>query len=259
MKISKKLLTTATIMSLTLVTLTGCKNKDPLSYEEMDKEQLVEELYAMDNKYDTIFKENEKYKDMLKVLDSSGSTAPSISVMNDGSGHLTFNTYDSKMIFPNTFVYPGTVEISANTKIVLADQFSISPTNGWITKLNGASLELEHSSGISGLIKVGSIDELYVTGSFREDILQPWFKDISTDTVVYSDIFVNNKMWGGQAKAPIYIDEELAYLKAGMYGLGKYSVQYVFVYRGANDPGKDELVDSLLNTMELLNLDVSVN
>lgn len=255
---SKKYMGALAVSLLSLSMLTGCGDKD-LEYEDMNKDQLLEEVYALEAKNQSLFVENAQYRSLLTVLDSSGSTAPAISTMNDGSGKLTFNTYDSKMIFPSTFVYPESKEISANTKIVLADNFSVSPSNGWITKLNGASLELEHSNGVSGLIKIGSIDDVYLMDKFEDEVMKPWFDQVTNETVVYSDIFVNKRKWGTQAKVPINIDGEKAYLKAGMYGIGDYSVQYVFVYRGANDPAKDEIIDSLLNSMVLLGLDVSIS
>lgn len=259
-KYFKKGIVLSAIVGTTALSLVGCGGEDK-SYEDMSKDELISEIYSLEDKNSALFSENAKYKNMLEVLDSSGSTAPSISAMNDGSGNLTFNTYDSKMIFPSTFVYPETTEISANTKIVLSDNFSVSPSNGWITKLNGASLELEHANGVSGLIKVGHVDNVYenVTTTFKDEVMKPWFSAITKENVIYSDIFVNNRMWGTQAKTPIYIDGEDAYLKAGMYAVGNYSVQYVFVYRGSNDAAKDEIIDTLLNSMTLLGLEVSIS
>lgn len=254
---NRKLLNLMTVIALSSICICGC-GKDK-TYEDMSKKELLEEIYSLENDYMVLLEENDNYISLLSTIDSSGSTLPAITSMSDGSGNLTFNTYDSKMIFPETWVYPESKEISSNTSIVIANNFSISPSSGWITKFNGASLELEHSSGVSGLIKVGQIPEMYDMETFQEDVIEPWFNSISRESILYSDIFVDDRMWGTQAKTPIYIDGEDAYLKAGMYGLGDYSVQYVFVYRGEKDASKDEVVDTLLNSMELLGLDVSIS
>lgn len=256
---NKKSYILALVGLITALAITGCGDNEDKEYKDMSKEELIEVIGELESKNSKLFSDNANYKKTLEVLSSTGSTSPSISVMSDGSGNLTFNTYDSKMIFPSTFVYPDTTEISANTSIVLSDNFSVSPSSGWITKLNGASLELEHSNGVSGLIKVGQIKKLYDANKIKEDAVMPWFEGITKETVVYSDIFVNKRMWGTQAKTPIYIDGEKAYLKAGMFGLGNYSVQYVFVYRGENDASKDEIVDAVLNSMKLLGLEVSIS
>lgn len=250
------------LMILTIIgaiLITGCGKSEDKEYEDMSKDELITEIYDLESRNSKLFTENANYKKLISSIDSSGSTLPAISTMNDGSGNLTFNTYDSKMIFPSTWQYPGSKEISANTRIVLAEHFSVAPSNGWITKLSGASLELEHTNGVSGLIKVGQIEDMYDTKLMKDEVVAPWFSSFSKETVIYTDIFVDNRMRGVQAKTPIYIDGEEAYLKAGIFGLGEYSVQYVFVYRGINDASKDEVIDAILNSMTLLNLDVSIS
>ena len=135
---------------------------------------------------------------------------------------------------------------------------SIEAGSNWIVKAGTASLDLEHSSGISGTIKVGRQSFLYTDESLKNDVLGPWFRGLPPSTVTYTTININgSNAYGCQAVTPTLIDSENAYLRCGMFansadasGKGK-CVTYIFVYRGDKDPSKDEAIMNLLNSIKI--------
>lgn len=250
------------VLTITLIIatlFTGCKKEDDESYESMSKDELISEINNLLDERNSLLVENSKYKSTLNSIDSFKSSAPAISAMKDGSGNLTFTTYDSTMIFPSSFAYPETCEISGNSSISIVPNITIVPTDNWICKLNGATLQLEHTTGISGTVKVGQISKLYDKEKLQSDVMSPWFSGITSGSVMYSNIFMKGISWGTQAQTKIFIDEEPAYLKCGMIGFGNYSVIYTFVYRGEQDQTKDESVDLLINSLNILGQDVTVD
>ncbi len=249
--ISLLLIITVTSMSI----LTGCGKQETgneeKALEDMDKDEIIVEYNTLKDKYYNAILENESLNDMLKKLDTEANNGPSVAVMSDGSGNLSLNTYTSKMIFPNEFAYPKATEIAANSKIDIVQSVSISPNDNWITKIKAASVEMEHTTGVEGIVKLGYTEELYKKENLKAEVIEPWFKGISNNTVVYSNIFLDGVMWGTQASAEIFINEEQAQLVCGMLGFSNTSLVYIFVYRGAKDANKDEAIKSILNTISM--------
>lgn len=254
-----KKLAIISIMLTMILTLEGCS--DGGSYDSMSKDELINEIglltLQLQEKDSTI----ETLQSALGISNNSGDVSPGISSMNDGSGNLTFNTYDSKMIFPDTFEFPNSEELIADPKVSLSGILDITPNSNWLTRVGGTSIELEHSTGISGLIKVGQLytNDYYSSGDIQVNVLKPWFDQVTNASVSYQEIFVDNTVWGSQANTSIFIDEEPAQLKCGMFYIGDYSVTYIFTYRSdVKDANKDEVITNLINSMKIVGLKVSV-
>lgn len=253
---------TLVIFTIILALLaTGCSNESSGTYDKMSKSELISKINELNT--DIALKENEvkKFKTMMGLSDGDNYGTPGVSIMNDGSGNLNFTTYDSKMIFPETFKFPGALEMSANPKISLSGVLELTPNQNWLSRIGGNCVELEHSSGISGIIKVGSqVGNDYISpDDLKVKVIGPWFEQVTNATVSYQDIFLDDKAWGAQADTSIYIDNEEAQLKCGMFYIGSYSVTYVFTYRSSErDSNKDEVINNIINSMKLTNLKVSV-
>lgn len=250
-KISKLLICTVVMSTL----LTGCKG-DGSDISKMSKSQIIEQYNNLSASYDDLSNTLAETQKTLDSLSSDGTVSPAITTLGDGSNRLTFNSTDSKIIFPNTFLYPNSQAIVPDGKVNITSSVSVSPSSNWVLKINGSALEMEQSSGyanetISGTIKVNETNEQVTVEQLQSEVLAPWFENITTDSVAYTDIFVGNTSFGKQAEVPIMIDSENAYLICGMAAYGSYSVTYIFVYRGNQDTTKSELIKNIINTISI--------
>lgn len=251
-KIVSVILTTVMVLSMTAC---GSDPSDPTTWS---KQELLSNYTSLQANFDSLAEDLDNLQIMYDALAESNPTS-AISYVGDGTGtRLTFNSADSKIIFPDSFKYPESEQISANGSIEIVQNISVTPGNNWVCKLNGASLELEHSTGISGVIKIGRIQSMYDKSLLQDEVLAPWFSNVPSSTLVYNKIFLGNEMQGVQATTPTTIDSEDAYLRAGILGYGNYSVTYIFVYRGNQDSTKDESILSVLNSIEITGSKLSV-
>lgn len=254
---NKRLLTFSIVASLSIVSLTGCGSKAD-GLQGMPKSELITAYEELQTNYRDL---NTKYNDLsstASAIEVTNSADPIIGYVSNGTGELTFNSKDAKVIFPTQFQYPSSSQVKANGQINLSDNISVAPGSNWVCKLNGTTLELEHSSGMSGIIKVGQLDSGAANLSFedlRDNVLNPWFEGnkMVTSKVAYSSIFVQNSTnaVGADASLSIYIDSEDAYLDCGMASVSGNTLTYVFVYRSESDDSKNESIKTLLNSIKI--------
>lgn len=249
-KFTKKTISVLLIGVLMCSMLTGC-NKDEEDLTKMSKEELIEKCNYYASCYTDAIMQLEDAKLVLEQIQGYTSTGPSFSAMAIENDKLSFNSYDSKIIFPSEFGYPDAKETAASTSVSLTNSVKANPGPNWIMKLSGSTLELEHTTGVSAIIKIGEFYELYNRDSLRDDIIAPWFEQITDGSVRYSSIFVSGDKWGDQAQANILIDGEDAYLVCGIVGFAETSITYVATYRGKQDATKDGIINTLINSIEL--------
>lgn len=253
----KKRILSIMLATLMITIVTACSS-DPTDPKTWSKHELLERYQSLTDEYLQLGEEKENLQIMYDAIAETNPTA-AISFVGDGTGtRMTFNSADSKIIFPDSFKYPESEQISANGNIEIVQNVTVTPGNNWVCKLNGASLEMEHSSGISGVIKVGKLTSMYDKSLLQDEVLAPWFSNVPSSTVIYNRIFLNNEMQGVQATTPTTIDSEDAYLRAGILGYGNYTLTYIFVYRGAQDSTKDESILSVLNSITITGSKLSV-
>lgn len=247
----KKITCAILITALASTMLAGCGKGDG-KFSGMKKSEIITEYENLESAYNDLTEQLVQTQNSLDALSKDGTVNEAITTMGDGTGRFTFNSTDSKIIFPNSFVYPNAQPIVPDGSITITTGVTVSPSSTWISRINGSALELEQSSNkISGTIKVNTITEQLPTDQLLTDVLQPWFDSVSYSGVTYTDIFVGSSSFGKQAETPIMIDSENAYLVCGMVGLGNYSVTYIFVYRGDPDTTKNELIKNIINTISI--------
>jgi len=240
--------------------LTGCADNTSDSDERFNgkSREDIKQLYlGLADEYTKLYNQYNDLQAVYGGIQSESIPSAAIGVAGDGSGRFTFYSVDSKIIFPSTFEYPGSTQNPSDGSVSIVNGVSIEPGSNWVLKTGTATLELEHTSGISGTIKVGRQSFLYSAESLQNDVLAPWFKGLPPSDVTYSTINVNGaNAYGCQATTPTLIDSESAYLRCGMLGnsVGEGEgkcITYIFVYRGSKDPTKDEAIANLLNTIKI--------
>lgn len=249
----KNIIACILLNSILVLTLSGCgKNESELS--KMSKSELIEQCETLEELYNELDMQYSNLKANMDEYEQDGEFVEAITTTGDGTGRFTFNSNDSKIIFPSSFTYPGSTAIVPDGKIDITSTVSVKPASTWITKINGASLELESTdSSISGTIKVNGIEENLDSNTLKTDVLSPWFESIANKKVVYTDIFIKGNTLGEQAEVPILINSENAYLICGMASYDSEALTYVFVYRGDEDSNKNLIIKELLNTIKINN------
>ena len=245
----KRLVVIIMIAILTM-SMTACKeSSNPL--ENMSKKELVSTVERLMGEVANKTAEVDSMQELLYAMQDGGNVTEAISMMENGKNTKTFNSINNKIMFMSDFRYPDSKPAPASSKIEITESISISPTSNWICTLNGASIELNHTDGIYGILKASKIDSLYKKEDMQENAFEPFFKSFGAYNTSYSNLFLDNDWWGMQAIATIYIDEEEAQLRCGMVGYANEALIYMFVYNGGKDTTKDELELTLLKTTEM--------
>lgn len=255
----KKAIVAILLGAMVFTGLTGCGSKDPL--QKMSKTELIDLYNTTANELDKLGAEYEDYKSLTKGIQSENEITAAISITGDGTGRYSFNVVqDSKIIFPQEFMYPESTTVTGDGCINIVDGVTIRPSTNWICKLNGSTLELENTdAGISGTIKVGHQNNIYEVGKLKTDVMAEWFKPLPPSQVNYTNISVGKDAYGVQATTPTRIASEDAFLRCGMLAAtDKHSIVYIFVYRGQEDSSKNESITSLLNSITLSGQEIIV-
>jgi len=249
--INKKAILTIMVLTITSSVFTGCGAEDDISSKS--KKELVQMYTELETKYYALGAEYDEYKSLTTGIQSETEVTSAISITGDGTGRFTFNSVDSKIIFPVTFQYPGSTAAPGDGVVNIVSGVNISPTANWICKLNGTTLELENpDSGVSGTIKIGKQEYVYDVEALKADVIEPWFAQLPPAQVNYSNVYVDSQPFGVQATTPTTIDSEDAFLRCGMVASSSgYCITYVFVYRGTSDSSKNESIQNLLNSITI--------
>lgn len=254
----RKLVSTALIMSFIATLMSGCGGSTDERFKGMSTAEIIAQYDAVVSEKDQIEADYNSLQVMYSTLTSEDAPTNFIGYVGDGSNRFTFNSVDSKIIFPASFQYPASEQVAASGSINIVNEVSVTPGSNWIVKLAGSTLELEHSSGISAIIKVGGVQTLYNAEELQADVLEPWFENIPESSVTYQDIFIDTVKFGSQAITPTMINSENAVLRCGMVGYGSNSVTYVFVYRGDQDLTKDESILNVINSISINGVNLTV-
>lgn len=227
----------------------ACGDKDPLL--SMSKKELAQMIKDQSGDISKGYAEIERLRELIIDTQGEESLIASISTMDDGSGRLTFNSIRGKIKFEKPLEYPGSGQAPNTSSVGITNSLSIVPTNNWVVVLEGTSIELEHTSGISGIIKAGQIKELYNRDMLQEEVMEPFFESIPSSRTVFSKLFLDDQWWGLEGKAETMINEAPSYIRCGMVGLGEQSFTYIFLYNGERDSNKEESILSLLKTLKM--------
>ena len=261
------------VIILNSVFVTACgedEDKDPLlSYS---KEELVEMIKIAQNdtdsawnSYDELEAEKnariEELEKMLKGIQTSDVETSGIREFNDGTGRLTFTSVDSKVSLPVEFNYPGAVETAGISAVRVSDSVSIFPSGRWVNSVNGATIELYHSTGISFKLSVGFLDReaRKLTTDKLEEKMNEFFSNLPPSSIKYSRVYLDDTWFGLDAKTDTFIDEAKSQIRCGWIGYGETAVNYFAVYDGEVDDDKDETILNLINSIQIYTKPIKVS
>lgn len=242
----RKLIAMSLILILVLG-LTGCgggKSKEDL---ERENATMLQMLKDSEDKIATL-------EATIKAL--SGSDANDvISSINTG----VINEIKGTLVLPVQMEFNGFTEAPGAGKLVIAQNVAISPSNNWVVKVKGSTVELGHQSGIHGIIKIGTIQDMIKPEQIDNDVLKPFYSKLAKGGVTYKNIFAGDTCWGRQVQFSTSIGKDTGIVTAGAVAVNGVAVMYNFVYKGNLDSTKNELIEILLKTMTIGGLEVTFN
>lgn len=244
-----------------VVSLAGCGNdeeKDPLLKES--KQSLVEMVNSTNTELISCYERIGELEELLKSVQEEKGPTSAITEMSDGTGRRTFNTVNGTFSLPVEFKYPNSSQAPNTSSVNISEAVKITPTANWTLKLTGTTLEVSHTSGIAGTITVGYLDREAQKTMVAD--LQPYLDELLSslpiDTKKTGSLFLNDNKFGIDNISHTFMDEKDAMIRCGILGYGEISLQYFFVYTGEQDSAKDEVILSLIKTLNIWNIQLSV-
>lgn len=242
----RKLIAMSLILIMVL-SLTGCGGGK--SREDLERENaiMLQMLKDSEDKIATL-------EATIRAL--SGSDANDvISSINTG----VVNEIKGTLALPEQMKFNGFAEAPGEGKLIIAQNVGISPSNNWAVKVKGSTVELGHQSGIHGVIKIGTIQDMIKPEQLDNDVLKPFYNKLAKGGVTYKNIFTGDVCWGRQVQFTTSIGNETGVVTAGAIAVNGVAVMYTFAYKGNLDSTKNELIEILLKTMTIGGLQVTFN
>lgn len=247
----KRLVNTVVILGM-LVAIAGCSSEEPVDLMKEKKETVVNMYNDLLQSYNSLTVEYNELNSKLSNVYADKQLNPGVTSVGDGSGNLTTHSVNEKIEFNSPLTYPNSSSVEASSSINITDNVSVIARDNWTTKLYNSTVELEHSSGISGNISVERINEYISGGNMKDLILTPWIEETTKEPVEYNNIFINNTVLGYQGRTQILIDEtNKSTMTCGIAGNNNIAVSYVFVYDGDSDSVKNELIKGIVESVSI--------
>lgn len=262
------------VLAITMIGgLVGCgaKSGEASDYDSMSKKQLLATCKQMEAELLQVYDDYDSLQEAVNNAGIANDNLPNIKEVEDGTGRWTFVSNDDIITFNRDWVYPNSVEAANTSKVGVSKNVFFKPYENWLLMQKGNTTELNHKAGISGKISVGNIEEssgmYYVTKEeyeqkgwedapmttdvIKERIIEPWINDLANvGSVVYNELYLEDRVVGLQAETTTLVDGNEAHLKFGMFNTNRgEACQYIFIYTGSYDSIKEEHIDLLISSI----------
>lgn len=243
-----RLLTVLTLMAFLSMSLVGCSGPS--------KSDLQIQVNQLEAELGKVKKEKESAENTLKALTKEGEVKTYISYVDDKTKTLTFNKLNDRVIFDIPLEYPDSSQTPNNSKISIAGNVNLVPTNNWIMISDGTALELNHTSGIYGNIQVSKIAKTLKYDEVHAKLEEFNSAIPSEQEPAYGKLFLDTYTSGEYFKRKTLVDSNPAVLTAGLMGAGTIGVAFAFMYDGEPDSTKDEIIGNLLKSIDVNGLKI---
>lgn len=233
----KKLLSLGVIV-LTLPMMSGCEY---LSLKNEIK-SLKEEIAVLEEENVGLQKRIENMSVTEEVIDSSLSVVDNTPMFNLKE--------DGKLVFPNKLIVPNSKSDANNSIIRVGTTFTYKPSDNWVYRLKGGTLELTHPMKIWGTVKAISTEEIVPEDQLK-DILQPFFKDFPKTKISYRKIFMDEVAVGMLATADIPVNNKKHVVNVGFISIGDYGQLYLFNFEEVDKVTQQELVNLFITSCSI--------
>lgn len=250
----KKIALIMAIVFITTVGLTGCKKKE----EGPTKEDLMDEIEVLQDQVEQLTSENTDMSSILSEIRGEADRGFAITSVQDGTKNETFNSIEGKIIFPGKLKYTGASQAPNTSGVMLTSRIKFNPSNNWVIQINGTTTKLYHPNGVWGTIKVSYVPELVKIGELIDNELIPFVEQIPNTFLSYGKVYLEDIWKGAYADMSILNENKPAIVRTGLWGHTDTAVSFVFYYNGDRDLTKDELITTLLKSVNVNGLPVRV-
>lgn len=230
----KKALVLGVLVAITPF-ISGCE------YVSLKKEikSLEEQVVALEKENEGLQKRISNMSITEEVVDSSLSVIDNTPMFNLKE--------DGKLIFPNKLFVPNSKSDANNSQIRVGTTFTYRPSDNWVYRLKGGTLELAHPMKIWGTIKAITTEDILSEDQMKE-LLKPFFRDFPKTKISYRKIYMDEVAVGMIATADIPVNNKPHVLNAGFLSIGDYGQLYLFNYEVVDRVTQQELVNLLLTS-----------
>lgn len=166
----------------------------------------------------------------------------------EGSLVPEFKLLDDKIVFPNKLELPDSDDDINNSNIMLGSKFKFVPSNNWIIKMQGATLNLSHPSDISGVMRSVAIKEPLTDEDIMKELIQNFFIGFPATTIQYRKVFIGDRVGGMQGSATITVDGKENCVIVGFVQRSENAILYLFDYIDNKSSVQTELIDLFINS-----------
>lgn len=197
---------------------------------------------------------------------------------------------EGDFIAPNPLIIPDTVDGVSDNYVQIGSRFVFRPSDQWIMSSRGAIYEFGHPEKIWGKIKALTVKELVPEAQMKQ-LISDFFVGYPATSVIYRDIFLDERVVGKMGKAEITVKyedktinttqgsenqgsenqssenqstqssqsaqttpvmiEKKMIVNVGFCERGDYGLSFLFIYDAEGGSNSQELVDSLIRSCSL--------
>ena len=241
----KKTIIIGLVAIMSVLSLAGCGGPTVKDLQA-ENETLLEENVANEEKIESLEK-------TIKMLNGEEVSLTGISNVEDGSGKQTFNSVGGKIMFNTALEHKNSKQAPNTSSLKLADRVTIIPSDNWVIQFNGTTTKYSHPNGIHGTIKISTIDYAEKVDVVENEMLQPFLDEIPNTGVLKSTIYLEELAKGSMATVTTLNNNKPAVIKCGLVGNSDIGLVFTFYYDGDKDSTKDEIINSLIKSIQISN------
>lgn len=235
---AKKLLVVVGL-TLTTTTLSGCS----IGTWFNQSKQISQYEAQIENQSNQI-KTLQSQLDNLQITEVTPETSLK---QIEGAEVPTFETIDGALKFPNAIQVPNSGEDINNSNVMVGSMFRFVPSNNWVMRMRGTTLEFSHPTKVWGSIKSVSITDP-MPANDMQPVLQGFFNTWPKTTIRYRKVFIEDNVAGMIASADLTINDKPSVVNVGFIQRGDYAVLVLFQFEKQEGGVQQELVDLLLSS-----------
>lgn len=225
------------LLGFAFLNLTGC--------EYLDLKKTIKEQEATIEALEQNGADLQAQKDGLTVTEVGVET--SLKEV-EGSNTYAFETIEGKIKFPNKLTIDETQNDANTSYIQVGSTFKYKPSDNWVVRMKGSTMELNHSARIWGNIKSVTYDGERLDEAVMKAKLQGFFNKFPKTTIEYRKIYMEENVVGMLAKANITVDKKPHVVNVGFLTRGETGQLYLFDYEDDQSGVQQELVNLLISS-----------
>jgi len=165
----------------------------------------------------------------------------------DGGLGYEFVRVEDKIVFPNRLALPGASIDVSNSNMVVGSRFRFIPSNNWVARMGGSTLELSHPAKMWGSVRAVTLRDR-VANADMQPLLRNFFVGFPTTTIQYRNIHLGDTLAGLLASADISVSGVAHRVIVGFIQRGENAVLLLFVYENDSTGVQAELIDSFITS-----------